>query len=88
MTLTISATSPMTRLRSALLAEVRMPTLVVHGERDPIFPVEHGRRLVQLIPSAKGLFLADAGHVLLYPPMPVVMAAIVDHLRIAQHRIC
>ena len=69
--------------RSALRADIRAPTLVIHGELDPILPIEHGRRLAQLIPSAKAFFLPDAGHVLLYPPMPPVMKAIVDHLRIA-----
>lgn len=67
--------------RSVLLADIRVPTLVIHGELDPILPIEHGRRLAQLIPSARSLFLPDAGHVLLYPPMPPVMQAIVDHLR-------
>ena len=78
------AAAAVSRRRSALLAELRVPTLVVHGERDPLLPIEHGRRLAQLIPSAKVLFLPDAGHVLLYPPMPPVMKAIVDHLRKAQ----
>jgi pimeloyl-ACP methyl ester carboxylesterase len=69
------------RRRSALLPDLRVPTLVVHGERDPLFPIDHGRRLAQLIPSAKALFLPDMGHVLLYPPKAPVMQAIVDHLR-------
>jgi pimeloyl-ACP methyl ester carboxylesterase len=71
------------RPRSALLADLRVPTLVVHGERDPIFPIEHGERLAQLIPSAKALFLPDVGHVLLYPPMPAVTKAIVEHFQTA-----
>jgi pimeloyl-ACP methyl ester carboxylesterase len=66
-----------------LLADLRVPTLVIHGELDPLLPIEHGRRLAQLIPSAKTLFLPDAGHVLLYPPMPPVMEAIADHFRSA-----
>jgi pimeloyl-ACP methyl ester carboxylesterase len=77
------AAAAVSRRRSALLADLRVPTLVVHGERDPIIPIEHGRRLAQLIPSAKALFLPGVGHVLLYPPMPPVMKAIVDHLRMA-----
>jgi pimeloyl-ACP methyl ester carboxylesterase len=69
------------RRRSALLADLRVPALVVHGELDPILPIEHGRRLAQLIPSAKVLFLPNVGHVLLYPPMAPVVNAIIDHLR-------
>jgi pimeloyl-ACP methyl ester carboxylesterase len=77
------AAAAVSRRRSALLADIRVPTLVIHGELDPILPIEHGRRLAQLIPSAKAFFLPDVGHVLLYPPMPSVMKAIVDHLRMA-----
>src|SRR5690606_14930403 len=58
-------------------------TLVIHGELAPMLPIEHGRRLAQLIPSAKALFLPNVGHVLLYPPMPPVMEAIALHLRTA-----
>ena len=43
-----------------------VPTLVVHGTADPLFPVEHGRALVQVIPSARVLELAGMGHEL--PP--------------------
>lgn len=75
------AAAAVSRPRSGLLTELRVPTLVVHGESDPIFPIEHGRRLAQLIPSANTLFLPNAGHVLLYPPMPAVLKAIVDHLQ-------
>jgi pimeloyl-ACP methyl ester carboxylesterase len=77
------AAAAVSRRRSALLADLRVPTLVVHGERDPILPLEHGRRLAQLIPSANALFLPDGGHVLLYPLMPSLMEAIIDHLRMA-----
>lgn len=71
------------RKRGALLAELQVPTLVVHGEEDPILPIAHGRRLAETIPSARALFLPNEGHVLLYPPRPVVTRAIVDHMRTA-----
>jgi pimeloyl-ACP methyl ester carboxylesterase len=77
------AAAAVSRQRRALLPEIKVPTLVVHGECDPIFPIEHGRRLMQLIPAAKALFLPDVGHVVLYPPMPAVLRSIVDHLRMA-----
>lgn len=46
------------------------PPLVIHGELDPMLPIEQGRRLAQLIPSAKALFLPNVGHVLLSPRCP------------------
>jgi len=81
------AAAAIARPRSKLLTELRMPTLVVHGEQDPIFPVEHGRRLAQLIPSAEVLWLPDVGHVVLYPPLPAVTETIIDHFqRAGTHR--
>jgi pimeloyl-ACP methyl ester carboxylesterase len=40
------------------LAELRMPTLVVHGRRDPFFPVGNGEALAREIPGA-GLLILD-----------------------------
>jgi pimeloyl-ACP methyl ester carboxylesterase len=42
------------------LAEIRVPTLVVHGRRDPFFPVGNGEALAREIPGARLLVLADA----------------------------
>jgi hypothetical protein len=43
------------------------PTLVIHGVRDQVIPVEHGRRLAAALPGAE-LVLYDAGHNDLPPP--------------------
>jgi pimeloyl-ACP methyl ester carboxylesterase len=43
-----------------------VPTLVVHGGCDPLFPVEHGRALAAAIPGARLLEIAGMGHQL--PP--------------------
>lgn len=41
---------------------VRVPTLVVHGELDPVFPLPHGRALAAAIPGATLLVLPGTGH--------------------------
>lgn len=43
-----------------------LPTLVVHGTADPMFPPAHGRALARMIPGARFLVLDDVGHQL--PP--------------------
>lgn len=48
-------------LRGALGA-VDTPTLVVHGERDPICPTGAGRALAAAIPGARLALVAGAGH--------------------------
>jgi len=48
------------------LGEIDTSTLVVHGERDPVFPLGHGRALQQEIAGAELLIMEQAGHEL--PP--------------------
>jgi pimeloyl-ACP methyl ester carboxylesterase len=43
------------------LAE-RMPVLIVWGERDPIIPLEHGRRAHEEIPHSRMVEIPDARH--------------------------
>jgi pimeloyl-ACP methyl ester carboxylesterase len=50
------------RHRGWRLADIRVPTLVVHGTADPLFPIEHGRALAADIPDARLLELPGMGH--------------------------
>ena len=64
----------------ATLADITAPTLVVHGTRDPLFPLGHGELLSREIPDATLLTLDDVGH---EPPPPytweTAVPAILDH---------
>jgi uncharacterized protein len=42
--------------------KVTTPVLIVHGTRDEIIPVEHGRRLARLFPHARLEELPDRRH--------------------------
>lgn len=42
--------------------EVRCPTLILWGEEDQWLPIEHGRRLSTLIPSARFRAVPRSGH--------------------------
>jgi pimeloyl-ACP methyl ester carboxylesterase len=44
----------------ARLAELAIPALVVHGRRDPFFPVGNGEALAREIPGARLLVLGNA----------------------------
>ena len=46
--------------RRKRLAELAMPALVVHGRRDPFFPVGDGEALAREIPGARLLVLERA----------------------------
>lgn len=61
------------------LKELNMPTLVIHGTADQFIPVEHGKKLVEIIPNAKGLWLDGVGHIFPVPNMDALMKNIISH---------
>lgn len=72
--------------RKARLPEVKAPTLVIHGSRDPMFPLRAGRDLARMIPGATWLPIAGMGHDLPPPLWPVFVAAIARHAERAEAR--
>lgn len=46
------------------LPELKVPTLIIHGEKDTLLPIEHGKKLKELIPSAQMVVLPEMGHFL------------------------
>jgi pimeloyl-ACP methyl ester carboxylesterase len=65
--------------RSPLLAELNVPTLVVHGRDDTLIAPSGGERTAELIPGAHLLMLKDMGHDLPEPLWPLVAAAMLAH---------
>lgn len=65
--------------RRESLKDVKVPTLVVHGTRDPMFPLSAGRRLAALIPNATWLPITGMGHDLPAPLWPTLVSAIARH---------
>jgi pimeloyl-ACP methyl ester carboxylesterase len=62
------------------LGEISVPTLVIHGTEDPLFPYGHGVALAKEIPGARLLPLEGVGHEV--PPRQtwdVVVTALVAH---------
>ncbi len=56
------------------------PTLVIHGTADQLIPVEHGRKLVDILPNARGLRLDGVEHMFPFPNMIRVNETILAHL--------
>jgi pimeloyl-ACP methyl ester carboxylesterase len=48
--------------REPALASVNVPTLVVHGTSDPLFPVEWGKATAKAIPGAQLMLIEGMGH--------------------------
>ncbi|MDZ5619388.1 alpha/beta hydrolase [Nocardioides sp. HM23] len=60
------------------LAELATPTLVVHGRRDPFFPVGNGEALAREIPGARLLVLEQASTAIPEAATDQVAAAMLD----------
>jgi pimeloyl-ACP methyl ester carboxylesterase len=63
----------------APLSSISAPTLVIHGNADPMFPLEHGEALAQTIPGAKLLPVDGAGHGVDRADWAIIVSAIVEH---------
>ena len=61
------------------LSSIAVPTLVIHGTADPMFPLEHGEALVEEILDAKLLQLEGAGHGVERADWETIAGAIVEH---------
>jgi pimeloyl-ACP methyl ester carboxylesterase len=67
--------------RKPALAKLALPTLVIHGECDPLVPVEHGKDTAEAVPGAELLIIAGMGHNLPPEVWPRVVTAIAAHTR-------
>jgi pimeloyl-ACP methyl ester carboxylesterase len=65
--------------RTKALADVRVPTLVIHGRPDPLVPVEGGMATAEAIPGAKLLIIERMGHALPLSMWGEVINAIAVH---------
>ena len=61
------------------LGEIGVPTLVIHGENDPVFPIDHAEAMASEIPDARLVRLTDTGHLVLSGNWDVVVPAILEH---------
>ncbi len=67
--------------RTESLKTVTLPTLVVHGKRDPLAPVEGGIATAAAIPNAKLHLIDDLGHALPRRHWDELIGAIAAHAR-------
>lgn len=67
--------------RREMLKDVSVPTLVMHGEDDPLVPVEGGRDTAAAIPGAKLKTIPGWGHDLPLELVDEVAQAIASHAR-------
>ncbi|WP_410658756.1 alpha/beta fold hydrolase [Amycolatopsis sp. lyj-112] len=67
--------------RTAKLREVRVPSLVVHGESDPLIDVSGGKATAEAIPDAELVLYPGMGHELPRQLWPAIAETITGHAR-------
>jgi pimeloyl-ACP methyl ester carboxylesterase len=69
--------------RSKALKKLDIPTLIIHGDADPLVKKEHGFALRSLMPHARFELIEDMGHDLpkpLYEPLSQMIAELAEGL--------
>lgn len=72
--------------RAPRLGQITTPTLVIHGEADPLIPVAAAHELAQLIPGASLEALPGMGHNLPEPLLGRIAGHMIMHMRGADER--
>ena len=65
--------------RSADLAGLAVPTLVIHGTADTLVQPSGGERTAEVIPDAKLLIIEGMGHDVPPPLWPQIIDAVSGH---------
>ncbi|RPF21831.1 alpha/beta fold hydrolase [Myceligenerans xiligouense] len=63
------------------LADLRTPTVVLHGDADPFFRPEHGQALAESVPDARFVPLEGVGHQ--FPPPAAWGVVVAEVLRVS-----
>jgi pimeloyl-ACP methyl ester carboxylesterase len=67
--------------RSDLLGRIEAPTLVIHGDADPLLPLPHGQDCARKIRGATFESIAGMGHDLPSSLVPVLADKLIGHLQ-------
>lgn len=74
------------RPRQQSLGRLRVPTLVLHGDKDPLVPLEAGRATAACVPGARLVVVPGLGHTLPAGAWPTLTDAIAEHVLTVQAR--
>ena len=61
------------------LGEITVPTLILHGTEDPLFPLPHGEMFAREIPNARLVPMRGAGHELPRAVWDAVIPELIRH---------
>jgi pimeloyl-ACP methyl ester carboxylesterase len=67
--------------RSAEVARIRCPTLIIHAADDPLIPLPAAHHLARLLPHARLEVIERMGHYLPASALPQIARLTIEHLR-------
>lgn len=67
--------------RTAMLQQLRVPTLVIHGLDDPLVHPEGGRHTAAMVPGARLEEIPGMGHDIPLGLVPELVGLVLDHVR-------
>jgi pimeloyl-ACP methyl ester carboxylesterase len=73
--------------RTRDLATIRVPTLVIHGDKDRLVAPSGGRATAKAIPGARLMTIAGMGHDLPRPVWPRIIDAIAENAALAEEEV-
>ncbi len=73
-----------TQGRRQRLRSLTVPTLIIHGDADPLVPYRHGIDTAEAIPTARLVTVRGMGHTLPREAWPTIIGAILEHVNAVQ----
>lgn len=70
--------------RQDMLRTIACPTLVIHGDEDPLIPVSSGKKAATLIPNAIFRLIKGMGHDMPGPLLPEITRYVQEHCKKAE----
>ena len=70
--------------RNKALEKLTVPTLVIHGDADPLIPVEAGKDTAKSIPNSKLLIIEGMGHTIPDEVAPQIITVILQHINVSK----
>ncbi|HEV8660332.1 MAG TPA: alpha/beta fold hydrolase [Thermoanaerobaculia bacterium] len=64
-----------------LIKSIRVPTLLLWGDRDPLVPLSYARQLKEMIPASRLVTIPNAGHIPMWENPAAFNAALLEFLR-------
>jgi pimeloyl-ACP methyl ester carboxylesterase len=61
------------------LKEISIPTLIIHGNEDPLIPVDHGLAIYEQIQNSEKLIINGMGHNFPTSVIPVIIEQMINH---------